>query len=400
MRINAKTEYLLFALFMLSIYFSTSISSILSVLIIALWLFSKRILSLPQLLKNNAVAAWAVALFCCFLFGLSYSSGSFQDGLNMLNKYRELLFIPIFMSFLDADDRARKWLWCALVFASGVSLVASFLMEFSLLPLNKQGDPCFKSRITYSIFIAFFAFLCAHKACGTNGRYRSYYWLVVLLCGYNLFFVVQGRTGQLLLVALTFLFAWQRFNNTGRILTVLLLAFLLVFFLGYSEKAVRIKEGVEDTRAYLKQVPEQTDSSMALRYSFWKNSFELLQQKPLLGYGTGSFNKEYSRLIAEKGHDAITANPHNEFLMIGVQLGSVGLLVYFGFLSSLYRSAQTLPQQEKWLANGLIMALIVSSLFNSPLLDHAEGHWFACMIALCFARQLQPAPGLLPALSV
>ena len=39
--------------------------------------------------------------------------------------------------------------------------------------------------------------------------------------------------------------------------------------------------------------------------------------------------------------------------------------------------------------NGLLkvflLSLIVTSLFNSPLLDHTEGHWFASMIALCFA---------------
>ncbi len=71
--------------------------------------------------------------------------------------------------------------------------------------------------------------------------------------------------------------------------------------------------------------------------------------------------------------------------MISVQLGLLGLLIYLGFLASQYYYAKKLPNKEKWLAQGVLLSLIVTSLFNSPLLDHAEGHWFASMIALCFA---------------
>jgi O-antigen ligase len=54
-------------------------------------------------------------------------------------------------------------------------------------------------------------------------------------------------------------------------------------------------------------------------------------------------------------------------------------------LSSQYACAGKLPDQEKWLAQGILLSLIITSLFNTPFLDHTEGHWFAIMIALCFA---------------
>ena len=73
------------------------------------------------------------------------------------------------------------------------------------------------------------------------------------------------------------------------------------------------------------------------------------------------------------------------FLMIGVQFGLLGLLIYIGFLASQFFCAKQLPDKEKWLAHGLLLSLVVTSLFNSPFLDHTEGHWFANMIALCFA---------------
>jgi len=108
-----------------------------------------------------------------------------------------------------------------------------------------------------------------------------------------------------------------------------------------------------------------------------------MAEKPLLGHGTGSFSKEYKRLVPDERFKS--TNPHNEFFMIGVQLGLVGLFIYSGFLGSQFYYAKKLPDKEKWLAQGLLLSLIITSIFNSPILDHTEGHWFATMIALCFA---------------
>jgi O-antigen ligase len=200
---------------------------------------------------------------------------------------------------------------------------------------------------------------------------------------YNLFFIVEGRTGQLIAVSLVLLFGVQRFTKKILLLTVLVMAILLALFLNFSDKASRMIEGVANTQAYLQPVPEQTESSMGQRYTFWEYSIKLIAEKPLLGHGTGSFAKEYER-IAHNEH-LISKNPHNEFLMISVQLGLLGLSIYLGFLASQYYYAKKLPDKEKWLAQGVLLSLIVTSLFNSPLMDHTEGHWFASMIALCFA---------------
>lgn len=381
-----KSEYSLLALFIVSIYFSTSASTIVSVLIGLTWLFSGRFTSLPNVLASCPVALWALSLLGCFFLGLTYGNETLQEGLAMVIKYRELFFIPVLMSFLGTE-RARYWLWNAFILASAVSLLGSYLMDMGILELNKHGDPCFKSRITHSIFIAFFAFFCAHKIYDDR-RYRTLYLTAVILCLHNLFFVVQGRTGQMIMVALTLLFSWQRLDNKGRLLAIVAMAVLLTLFIGFSDKATRLKEGIENTQAYLKPMPEQVDSSMGLRYGFWKNSLILMSEKPLLGYGTGSFEKEYRRLVTD-GH-LVTNNPHNEFMMIGVQLGILGLVFYGGFLWSQYHFAKQLPKLEKWLAQGLLLTLLIASLFNSPFRDHAEGHWFACLIALCFAPFYKP----------
>lgn len=370
----------LVALFIFAIYFSTSLAVIMSGVLGALWLLTGQFKHLPDILKRCPVAAWALALFVCFIVGLSYGSATTGEAVSMVMKYRELFFIAVLFSFLT-NERDVNWAWKAFVIASVITLLASYLMDIDIISTNKQGDPSIKSRITHGIFIAFFVFYCLHKV-SDGGPYSRFYLIGVIMSLYNIFFIVEGRTGQLIALALILLFAIQRFGNKGRILTLFAVTAFLVLFLSFSDKANRINEGFANTQAFLQPKPEQTESSMGQRYTFWKYSLKLIAEKPLLGHGTGSFAKEYQRIAM--GEQFITVNPHNEFVMVGVQLGLLGVLVYLGFLASQFYYARKLPANDKWLAQGLLVLLAITSLFNTPFFDHAEGHWYACMIALCF----------------
>ena len=369
------------ALFIVAIYFSTSLAIILSGLLALLWLLSGQFMVLPVTLKKNPVAAFSLLLLLCFIVGLGYGVATNGEAISMLSKYRELLFIPLLTSFLSTE-RTRYWAWNAFIISSVLILVISYLMHFGILNLNHQGDPAFKSRITHSIFISFFGFFCAHKA--YDGKaYKKLYWLLFIACSYNLFFIVEGRTGQLIAVSLILLFAVQRFTNRGLVMTVFVVGILMLLFLNYSDKATRFNEGVVNMQSDLKPGPEQSQTSMGQRYMFWRYSLELIAEKPLFGHGTGSFAKEYERIASTE--TMMAKNPHNEFLMVSVQLGVVGLLIYLGFLASQYFLSKKLADQEKYVAQGLLLTLIITSLFNTPIMDHAEGHWFLMMIALCYA---------------
>ena len=368
-------------LFIAAIYLSTSLSSILSGLLGVLWLLAGQYKTLSKIVKNNLVASSSLLLFCFFIVGLSYSSVSNADAFSMLLKYIELIFVLLLTVFLSTE-RSRYWAWNAFILSSALILVISYLMHFGVLDLNHQGAPAFKSRITHSIFISFFGFFCAHKA--YDGiAYQKLYWLLLIVCAYNLFFIVEGRTGQLIAVALVLLFAVQRFTKRGILLAVFIVGLLMLLFLNYSDKAARFNEGVVNIQSDLKPGPEQSQTSMGQRYMFWRYSLELIAEKPLFGHGTGSFAKEYERIASTE--TMMAKNPHNEFLMVSVQLGVVGLLIYLGFLASQYFLSKKLADQEKYVAQGLLLTLIITSLFNTPIMDHAEGHWFLMMIALCLS---------------
>ncbi len=81
-----------------------------------------------------------------------------------------------------------------------------------------------------------------------------------------------------------------------------------------------------------------------------------------------------------------TSNPHNEYLLITVQLGVVGLGVLLYLFYTQLRLAAYLPGLlERNLARGLVLTVMTTCLFNSSLLDHGEGIFYAWMSGLLFA---------------
>lgn len=371
-----STESIL--LLLISIYFSTAVSSILSIIVILVWLVLGYYKHLPNLLKTHPPALWATLVYGYFLLSITYSHATIADISYTLTKYIELLFIPIFIPFLMAP-KAHYLAWRIFVAASVLTLLLSYLMAFGCFGEALMLDPSPKSRITHGILIAFFAFYCLHKASRTNLTQKIVFGGLFILCWHNLFFIVNGRTGQFVLVVLVLLFVNQKLSLKQGGITVLTLVVFISLFYCYSEKAQRLHEGVINTQAFFQPIPTQTDSSMGLRYTFWRNSLKLIAERPWFGYGTGGFVEAYNQV---KGISPVTKNPHNEFLRITVETGLIGLTVYLAFLLSYIKTAFRLPEPEKLLAQGLITCLVISSIFNSPIMDHTEGHWFALLFAL------------------
>jgi len=372
------------ALFIISIYLSTALAIIISVLMGVLWLLTAQFQMLPTVLKDSPVATWALLLYLCFIVGLSYGDVPSAEAFSILMKYRELFFIPLLSCFFT-NERYRIWAWKAFIIASVLTLLGSYLMDFGIMEMFRHKAFTLKSRITHGIFIAFFMFFCVHKVFD-NKKYVGWYLVLLIFGVYNLFFLVDGRTGQLVFMVLIPLLAVQRFGKKGLLVSMSLLIIFLALYFSFSDKSVRIHEGLDNTRAYINHQSEKRPTSMGIRYKFWENSLKLVAEKPWLGHGTGSFAQEYQRVTG--AHLDNRKNPHNEFLLIAVQFGLLGFLTYSGFLFSQYYCSRTLPDPEKWLAQGLLLTLIITSLFNSPFLDHTEGHWFAAMIALCFAPNI------------
>ena len=103
------------------------------------------------------------------------------------------------------------------------------------------------------------------------------------------------------------------------------------------------RQRIDSIQIQLTQLEKNKVNSLNTRYYFYKYSFEKIKEKPVLGYGTGSFVKEFSSISehATKILAGVHKTPHNNYLFIWFELGLVGLLFFlsiFFFQLKAYKS--------------------------------------------------------------
>ncbi len=105
----------------------------------------------------------------------------------------------------------------------------------------------------------------------------------------------------------------------------------------------------------------QKDPTANWRYLLWLESFKQIIQKLFIGKGLGyHFNLYLSRGVR------ITTSPHNLYISIAYQLGTVGLLLYIGFISQLFlQIRKTLKMQISLRPRVIVLTAFVILLSSS-----------------------------------
>jgi O-antigen ligase len=230
--------------------------------------------------------------------------------------------------------------------------------------------------------MAFFALWLAANFMDNN-RLKAVYGVLFCLVVYDIIFVVTGRSGYVIFLLLMIFFFYHYFDRKkfiiGAIIMGLLLSSTFFFANKFSERLLETKNNIQSCWQ-----TGNKHTSVGERFYFARNSLLLFVKHPIIGYGTGSFGKEYKKLSQKTG-TLQTDNPHDEYLAIAVQLGLVGLLMFIYLLAVEWKYAKTL-QQHMVLAQGFVLTMAVGSLMNSMLMDAGEGHFFAYFSAVFFAH--------------
>ena len=362
--------------------FSTAFTALFSTMAVLFWFLSGRFLNFPKILKNYPTALVSLLLFFLFIIGLLYSPAELSDALSNLKKYRELLFLPIVISLLDGRSGAKSNAINSFIAGCIFLMLVSFFMKFGIIPSDRYGNSLVY-HITHSFFMAILAFWSAHRTADSK-QYR-YFWLSVTLAALaNISYVAPGRIGMLVLVVLGLLFCTQRFSFRMQIAAVLILSGLCsALYYSSDNISSRINKAITEVRAY-EHEHGCSRTSMGMRLDWYIDCVTLFQKKPLFGYGTGGFTVAHDKLIKGTGVQR-TDNPHNEYLFIAVQLGSVGLFLFLllFFLALLKSSKMVRP--DGWLLQGVVISMATGCLLNSFLYDSQQGHFFAFLAAVLLA---------------
>lgn len=382
-----------------SIPLSVALDNVLLLVVLAGWLASGAWAAKWDAIRGNRMALAALALFGLLLVGTLYGERNPGDAPFHLAKYLDLLFIPVF-AFVLREEPARRRAIYALAAGLVVVLVLSYLIRFGVIPRTDifAGDTSqpvvLKTRQTHNLLMALGAFLFVQLALAASTRRLRLIWAALaLLAAANVTLVVQGATGYLVLgmLALYFGYAWRGWRGliaaTG--VAAVLTTALVVVPGPFQQRVAQIRSEISQWQPGAPNLY----SSVGTRLEFYRLTLAIVRDRPLLGSGTGSFPKAYADKT--RGQSALPSrNPHNEYLLIMVQLGLVGLAVLLYLFWMQWRLAPRLATPLEWhLARGLVLTMAMGCLFNSWLLDHTEGLLYAWLTGLLFGGLKSPGNG-------
>ena len=373
------------------------------VLIVALGVLVFRGLGSPQIAGlRSAPVLGVLVLLAAQMLGVLYSSVDWTESLGSVGKYGKLLLIPLVLVLLRNLRDARIALACYIA-AQTFVVVTSWLLFTGLtvpwVPTAKSAlGTVYSSYLDQAILTAGYVVLCWQMRHEFPGRYGRYIACGLVMMGaLNVLVVLPGRSGQVCLLAAIALHAmWalpMRWRVLGMVSPVLVLSAAMLLSTQFKNGVMEIANGikrfqpVQQTAQGGSLVAIEDRSSTGERLTFWYRSVQAIKERPLLGFGTGTWQQQYYRLESGKPSAATVSvrNPHQEYLFWGVQLGLVGMGLLIGWFASL--AWQSLKYGKKYghpLA-AMLAVCVTACLFNSALYDGLVGDYFCAMLAILMA---------------
>ncbi|MGA0572996.1 O-antigen ligase family protein [Variovorax sp. VNK109] len=386
-RLDLWARWLLVAMiFMVPI--STAGTNLFKFAMLLCWLLAGGYRARWDVLRRHPLAWAGVALYVVILFSSTYSPAPFDAILFQWSKYNKILFLLPAITLLQ-DSLWRRRALLAFLAAMGVTLLASYLHVFWAFPgaqatqAGVHGNHyVFKNHIEQNIMMSFFVLACLHGAVmASDLRHR---WSLAGLGAagaVNILFFVNGRTGYLTLAACFIVLVifgiparWR-----WRALSAIVVAGVLAVA-SSSNLQNRVESVVREVQTH---EINGLDTSSGQRIEFWRNSIELLREKPLLGWGTGAYGRAFCSVADNPQWCRIGAesHPHNQTLYLGVESGLLGIIAFWIFQCVPLWLARCYPPTTRLLLVGLTAILWIDGLFNVPLYALTEAFFFLMMFA-------------------
>lgn len=161
-------------------------------------------------------------------------------------------------------------------------------------------------------------------------------------------FLYGSRIGYIIFLLITLIFIYVSFLGYGgkeRIKRLVVYLLILCLLLITAWNVPIIKERILYTFGYSynyefndKEFIKDSSPEEKGRLLLWQDTWELIIQKPAIGFGTGSARKILLKKYEEKGHDLFLENrynAHNTYLEILLEGGIALLTIYLAMLYTL-----------------------------------------------------------------
>ncbi|MBK7426174.1 MAG: O-antigen ligase family protein [Saprospiraceae bacterium] len=287
---------------------------------------------------------------------------------------------------------------------------------FEYSGVNFVMGPFYRNHVAYAaimvVFAPFLYFL--YKSERFNGKSGWVYLAagILLILGIYLSFT---RAAYFALIAAVG-FAWiVKYKLTKLVyFSAIGAGCLLILFLIQKNRYLELAPNYERTISHnnfedlINATYQFQDISTMERLYRWVAAFRMIEEKPLMGYGPGSFYTEYRSYTLRKFETYVSDNPeksgiHNYYLMIAIDQGIPGLILFLAFIfvvlmmgERIYH-AQKDPHKKVLALSAItsIFVILVLQLMNDLLETNKIGPFFFVSLAILIHLHLN-SPVVVP----
>jgi O-antigen ligase len=368
-----------------SLPWSTSVTGIL----LGLWLITLiptlDFMSLRREVMTPA-GGLPVVLWVMGAIGMLWAGVSWSERIDGLSGFHKLLAVPLLLAQFRRGGRAS---WVVVGFLASCVTLLVFSWGLAVIPglawrgKRSVGVPV-KDYILQSELFAICAFGLIGQAVEMwRSRMRLALILVLVAAAFigNLLYVETARTTLVVMVVLLVVFGFWKFGWMGALSAFGIVAVLSVLAWNSSPYLrERVAHAVNDVRIY---ETSSAVTTVGLRLGYWRTSLAFVAEAPMLGNGTGSIPELFRRgVTAETDPQSVTTNPHNQILVVALDLGLCGTIVLIAMWIAhfvLFRE----PSLISWFGLVIVVQNIVACLFNSHLFDFTQGWLYVMGVGVC-----------------
>jgi O-antigen ligase len=407
-KFNDVTERAARQFFLLALFFVPFSTALMNVFVAVTYLACLLALSLNGQLRESLresikfiPSILAILLFVLFLLGITWSIAPPNEIETAVGKYAKLFLIPlgIALAWRDSTLARRAIIW----FMAGATFLAcsSYLTRLNLMPTSSRdwwsvgtttNAVAFKNHITFGIMLGFSALICFRYYFYASSTYTRLFSIAMgLFFAVPIIFFTQGRTGYIVFLVGLLMLAILRFSANLKMLTVSMVTVVAIFVSFYA-MSDNLKQRTDHLVSEVEGYSASNElNSSGTRLSYYRAGLQLIAEHPLVGLGTGSFQEGFAptaKKLWPEGDPFHTARhqPHSEVILIGVQLGMAGWIVYFSLLAWLIWAARKANSFEGDSLLILCVIFAIAGIFNSLLWDVAEGHWLTLLAGCLYAQ--------------
>lgn len=364
--------------------FSATFSTLAFIFSIPLFLLNVRAILTPIPLLVG------LTLFLWLAMSILWSDTEFNAAIKYLSEYRIYFMLPVFLvALLTGPDRSR-WLLIAVISGCSVALLASYALASGFID-NPHNKLSLANRIYHGFIMSVFYLIAISLARCCDGVLRIFWFFVALVVAFNVLFIETGRTGYLLISAVTLLFIFlilKRLYLVGSIVCVI--GLLVTGYLGIESFQTNVDLTVTNFEQMIRL--NNHNSGVGHRVLYYGQAIAIGLENPLTGVGVGDVASELASRYEDGRLLQFTDNVHSEFMNMLIAGGVPALILFSGFLGSLAHYGFQQRVYSRVLGDailGLSVIICIASLFNSTIKDYGEKHALLILIPLLFSSAIR-----------